>query len=211
MVWDLPRSVCVDDVIFFQLTKRSRRTSDGRWRKRTKVAANMVRSFKKEFGITPYAYLIGAKIERARKQLLAGIPPAQVAVDTGFHDQPHLTRHFKRHVPVTPGQYASRFFLKRQPARWRVRPQNHSKTHTGQFGCATDVQQTSLPTRRRLRNPGVVPRLVAVQVRRGCGVANRKGGPVSAKSPSRGCRHRGRGPVFRPSHRIVASEATVGR
>lgn len=69
--------------------------------------AHLVRSFKEEFGISPYAYLIGARIERARKQLLAGIPPAQVAVDTGFHDQAHLTRHFKRHLPVTPGRYAS--------------------------------------------------------------------------------------------------------
>jgi AraC-like DNA-binding protein len=30
-----------------------------------------------------------------------------VAVDAGFHDQAHLTRHFKRLLGVTPGAYAA--------------------------------------------------------------------------------------------------------
>ncbi|MEO0537631.1 MAG: helix-turn-helix transcriptional regulator [Cyanobacteria bacterium P01_A01_bin.123] len=32
---------------------------------------------------------------------------ADVAIDTGFADQSHFTRHFKRFVRVTPGQYVS--------------------------------------------------------------------------------------------------------
>ncbi len=36
-----------------------------------------------------------------------GEPVAQVAVGVGFHDQAHLTRHFKRHVGTTPARFAS--------------------------------------------------------------------------------------------------------
>ncbi|MEM8643165.1 MAG: helix-turn-helix domain-containing protein, partial [Cyanobacteria bacterium P01_G01_bin.54] len=37
--------------------------------------------------------------------LAQGRPIIEVADDTGFADQSHLTRHFKRFVGVTPGQY----------------------------------------------------------------------------------------------------------
>jgi AraC-like DNA-binding protein len=68
---------------------------------------HLVRSFTREYGISPYAYVIGARIDLARKRLLAGEPPGVVAVEVGFHDQAHLTRHFKRHVSVTPAAYAA--------------------------------------------------------------------------------------------------------
>jgi AraC-like DNA-binding protein len=68
---------------------------------------HLVRSFRQRFGITPYAYVTGARIERARAMLLAGMAPAQVAVEVGFHDQAHLTRHFTRHVAVPPARYAA--------------------------------------------------------------------------------------------------------
>jgi len=34
---------------------------------------------------------------------------AQVAAGVGFHDQAHLTRHFRRHVGTTPARYAAAF------------------------------------------------------------------------------------------------------
>ncbi len=68
---------------------------------------HLVRSFQRRYQISPHAYVIGARIELARKMLLAGTPVADVAVATGFHDQSHLTRHFKRHVAVTPAYYAA--------------------------------------------------------------------------------------------------------
>ncbi|WP_241777546.1 helix-turn-helix domain-containing protein, partial [Streptomyces sp. CT34] len=43
-----------------------------------------------------------------RRLLLDGRPPAEVATAVGFHDQSHLTRHFKRHLGITPGRYARR-------------------------------------------------------------------------------------------------------
>jgi AraC-like DNA-binding protein len=68
---------------------------------------HLVRSFRRRFGISPYAYVTGARIERARTRLLAGEPPASVAVAVGFVDQSHLTRHFTRHVSVPPARYAA--------------------------------------------------------------------------------------------------------
>jgi AraC-like DNA-binding protein len=68
---------------------------------------HLVRSFRRRYQISPYAYVVSARIELARKMLLAGTPVADVAIAAGFHDQSHLTRHFKRHVAVTPARYAS--------------------------------------------------------------------------------------------------------
>jgi AraC-like DNA-binding protein len=76
---------------------------------------HLVRSFKHQFGITPHAYLTGARVDVARRLLLAGETPAQAAIKAGFHDQAHLTRHFKRHVSVPPGRYvASGIHISRQ-------------------------------------------------------------------------------------------------
>lgn len=47
----------------------------------------------------------GRRLDMARRRLLAGDTPVDVAVATGFHDQSHLTRHFKRLLAVTPGRY----------------------------------------------------------------------------------------------------------
>jgi AraC-like DNA-binding protein len=70
--------------------------------------AHLVRCFTRTFGIAPHAYVLGRRIEAARQLLLEGEPIAQVAAHVGFCDQSHLTRHFKRHVGTTPGQYGHR-------------------------------------------------------------------------------------------------------
>jgi AraC-like DNA-binding protein len=64
--------------------------------------------------VSPHAYVIGRRIEAARRRLLRGDRPADVAVAVGFHDQAHLTRHFKRHTSVTPARYAD----SHEQARW---------------------------------------------------------------------------------------------
>jgi AraC-like DNA-binding protein len=69
--------------------------------------AHLVRCFTRSFGIAPHRYLIGRRIDDARRRLLDGVPIAQVAIESGFHDQAHLTRHFRRHVGVPPGRFAS--------------------------------------------------------------------------------------------------------
>lgn len=67
---------------------------------------HLVRSFSATYGIAPHRYLTGRRVDRARRLLLAGEPPVAVAVAVGFHDQPHLTRHFRRYLGVTPAAYA---------------------------------------------------------------------------------------------------------
>jgi AraC-like DNA-binding protein len=69
--------------------------------------AHLARCFTRTFGIAPHQYLVGRRIEEARHRLLDGEPPALVAASVGFHDQAHMTRHFRRHVGTTPGRYAS--------------------------------------------------------------------------------------------------------
>jgi AraC-like DNA-binding protein len=69
--------------------------------------AHLVRAFSAAYGIAPHQYLTSRRVGRARRLLLAGQSPAEVAALTGFHDQAHLTRHFKRLVGVTPGRYRS--------------------------------------------------------------------------------------------------------
>lgn len=66
----------------------------------------LVRAFGREFGIPPHRYVTGRRVDRARSLLLDGMPAAEVAVSVGFHDQAHLTRHFRRTLGVTPAAFA---------------------------------------------------------------------------------------------------------
>jgi AraC-like DNA-binding protein len=70
--------------------------------------AHQVRCFTRTFGIAPHRYVVARRIDAARRRLLDGEPVAQVATGVGFHDQAHLTRHFRRHVGTTPARFASR-------------------------------------------------------------------------------------------------------
>lgn len=68
---------------------------------------HLVRSFTRAFGIAPHRCVIGRRIDAARALLLEGEPIADVAIAVGFHDQAHLTRHFRRHVGTTPGRFVA--------------------------------------------------------------------------------------------------------
>ncbi|MGH2587760.1 MAG: helix-turn-helix transcriptional regulator [Dehalococcoidia bacterium] len=75
------------------------------------VGANkfvLLRSFRRELGTTPHSYLNRLRIERARTMLAQGVAPREVAAASGFADQAHLNRHFKRIVGLPPGEYAQR-------------------------------------------------------------------------------------------------------
>jgi AraC-like DNA-binding protein len=67
---------------------------------------SLVRAFTARFGIPPHRYLTGRRIDLARRLLLDGVPAAQVAAAAGFHDQAHLTRHFRRMLGTSPAAYA---------------------------------------------------------------------------------------------------------
>lgn len=65
----------------------------------------LLRMFRAAVGCPPHIYLTNVRIKQAKHLLIQGIPIATVAARTGFVDQSHLTRHFKRAVGVTPGHY----------------------------------------------------------------------------------------------------------
>ncbi|GAA0595816.1 AraC family transcriptional regulator [Kribbella sandramycini] len=69
---------------------------------------HLVRSFSREYGVPPHRYLTGRRVDLARRHLLDGRPPAEVATLAGFYDQSHLTRHFRKLLGVTPSAYARR-------------------------------------------------------------------------------------------------------
>ncbi|HZE37497.1 MAG TPA: AraC family transcriptional regulator [Stackebrandtia sp.] len=68
--------------------------------------AHLVRAFGGRFGMSPHQYLIGRRVDLARRLLLDGVPSARVAARTGFFDQAHLTRHFRRVLGTTPSRFA---------------------------------------------------------------------------------------------------------
>jgi len=66
----------------------------------------VVRTFKRSYGLPPHAYQLCVRIAEAQRLLSLGYAPAAVASALRFVDQSHLTRHFKRTLGVTPSAYA---------------------------------------------------------------------------------------------------------
>jgi AraC-like DNA-binding protein len=67
----------------------------------------LCRVFRRETGMPPHAYQILVRARYAKSLLMNGMSVAQAAVEAGFFDQAHLTRHFKRIYGVTPGRYSA--------------------------------------------------------------------------------------------------------
>ena len=69
--------------------------------------AYITRIFKKKFGLSPHAFLVNQKINRAKNKLLNSPNEdiSQLAVEIGFYDQSHFTNTFKRYFSLTPKQY----------------------------------------------------------------------------------------------------------
>jgi len=65
----------------------------------------LLRSFVRETGVTPHAYLLQRRVGLAKPLLASGHSLAAVAYQLGFADQSHFTRAFRRQFGVTPGQY----------------------------------------------------------------------------------------------------------
>ena len=69
---------------------------------------HFVRAFRREVGMTPHAWQLDARINRARQLLDDGMPLSELALHLGFADQSHFQRVFKQRVAVTPRQYQRR-------------------------------------------------------------------------------------------------------
>ncbi|MFT3666119.1 AraC family ligand binding domain-containing protein [Piscinibacter sp.] len=67
----------------------------------------LVRGFSKATGLTPHAYLVQRRLQRARRLVAAGVALADAARAAGFADQSHMTRLFVRTYGLSPGLYAA--------------------------------------------------------------------------------------------------------
>ena len=65
----------------------------------------LIRNFTHEMPITPYQYLETIRINQAKKLLEAGNDLTETAILSGFSDQSHFTRFFKKLIGLTPKQY----------------------------------------------------------------------------------------------------------
>ena len=88
---------------------------------------HFARQFKAATGLPPHQYVILRRVERAKQLLQAGtdLSLAEVALHAGFSDQSQFSRHFKRLVGVTPGQF-------RTPARIAYQPSIPAKRPGGE-------------------------------------------------------------------------------
>ncbi|MEH2156516.1 AraC family transcriptional regulator [Nostoc sp.] len=66
---------------------------------------HFLRLFKQRMGITPHQYILQRRIAKAKHLLkYSNLSIAEIAMQTGFCDQSHLTRCFKHIVGITPKQ-----------------------------------------------------------------------------------------------------------
>ncbi len=87
----------------------------------------IARHFRRAFGTSPDRYRTMRRLGHARLGIERGTPLAEVAIETGFADQSHMTRQFKRTFGLTPARWAemaaraSRGEDERHPRRTRLR------------------------------------------------------------------------------------------
>jgi AraC-like DNA-binding protein len=67
---------------------------------------HLIKEFRRGLGLTPHAYLLQVRVEHARRRIAEGCSLVDAALASGFADQSHLNRQFKRVLGVTPGVFA---------------------------------------------------------------------------------------------------------
>jgi AraC family transcriptional regulator len=67
--------------------------------------AHFNRLFRRTYRTSPHQKLISMRVEKARDMIKKGnLSLSDIAHETGFCDQSHLTHLFRRHFGVTPGK-----------------------------------------------------------------------------------------------------------
>ncbi|TCL75026.1 AraC family transcriptional regulator [Rhizobium sp. BK251] len=78
------------------------------------------RHFRVAFATSPHRFQLMRRLQRARTMMGLGEPLAEIAFATGFADQSHLNRHFKKAYGMTPGHWlALRRGFPQAPSAWR--------------------------------------------------------------------------------------------
>lgn len=67
----------------------------------------VARHFRACLGTSPHRYLVLRRLDRARSLIRAGTPLAEAAAASGFADQSHMTRQFRRAYGLPPGRWAA--------------------------------------------------------------------------------------------------------
>jgi AraC family transcriptional regulator len=80
---------------------------------------HLARTFRDHVGVPVTAYARQLRLEAARAELAAGVPPARAAARAGFADQSHLTRAMRSAWGVTPGALRRGVTGVQDPARPR--------------------------------------------------------------------------------------------
>jgi AraC family transcriptional regulator len=70
---------------------------------------HFARLFRATVGVSPHQFVLRLRLARAVRFMKTGKKTlAQIAVECGFHDQPHFTRAFQRVFRITPAMYLRR-------------------------------------------------------------------------------------------------------
>lgn len=65
----------------------------------------LTRHFRGCLGTSPHRYVIMRRLDRARALIRAGTTLAEAASASGFADQAHMTRHFKKAYGISPARW----------------------------------------------------------------------------------------------------------
>lgn len=69
----------------------------------------LLRAFTRTLGLSPHGYQRQARLRLAARLIRHGQPLSEVAAASGFADQAHLTRSFRRTIAITPGAYRAAY------------------------------------------------------------------------------------------------------
>jgi AraC-like DNA-binding protein len=64
-----------------------------------------LRLFQRKVGLSPHLFQTQIRIQKSKQKLLQGESILDAALETGFSDQSHFTRFFKRMTGLTPGEF----------------------------------------------------------------------------------------------------------
>jgi AraC family transcriptional regulator len=81
-----------------------------------RTEAHFSRVFKQTFGVSPHAYVLRRRIERASRLMIESTTPlSEIALKCGFNDQAHLSKRFRQHTGATPAAWRREQLLQTCP------------------------------------------------------------------------------------------------